>query len=64
MSVVFSKTLRVWELDVQGRIIRPTDCSMGQLKRIVKCIQVRILLFDIFSDIRVGNSTKTPESSR
>lgn len=35
-----NKTLRVWELDVQNRIIRPTDCSMGQLKRIVKCIQV------------------------
>lgn len=34
------ETLRVWELDVQGRIIRPTDCSMGQLKRIVKCIRV------------------------
>jgi len=35
-----NKTLRVWELDVQNRIIRPTDCNMGQLKRIVKCIQV------------------------
>jgi len=35
-----NKTLRVWELDVENRLIRPTDCSMGQLKRIVKCIQV------------------------
>jgi len=34
------ETLRVWELDVQNRIIRPTDCSMGQLKRIVKSIRV------------------------
>jgi len=35
-----NKTLRVWELDASNRIIRPTDCNMGQLKRIVKCIQV------------------------
>ncbi|XP_066926830.1 cilia- and flagella-associated protein 52-like [Clytia hemisphaerica] len=35
-----NKTLRVWDLDSENRIIRPTDCNMGQLKRIVKCIQV------------------------
>ena len=62
MSIAFSKTLRVWELDVQGRIIRPTDCSMGQLKRIVKCIQVRILLINIISDFRFGKVTKAPEN--
>lgn len=35
-----SKTLRVWELDVENRKIRPVEVSMGQLKRAVKCIQV------------------------
>ncbi|XP_065065504.1 cilia- and flagella-associated protein 52-like [Rhopilema esculentum] len=35
-----NKTLRVWEIDEGSRILRPTDCNMGQLKRIVKCIQV------------------------
>ncbi|XP_072167750.1 cilia- and flagella-associated protein 52-like [Diadema setosum] len=34
------RTLRVWELDVQNRKIRPTDVTLGQLKRIVKCIVV------------------------
>jgi len=33
-------TLRVWELDVENRKIRPTDVNMGQVKRIVKCIEV------------------------
>ncbi|XP_077979702.1 cilia- and flagella-associated protein 52-like [Glandiceps talaboti] len=31
-------TLRVWELDLPNRKIRPTDIQMGQLKRIVTCI--------------------------
>ena len=35
-----NKTLRVWELDLPNRKIRPTDCNMGQLKRIIKCIKV------------------------
>eukprot|EP00794_Sanderia_malayensis_P009374 gene9374-10361_t len=35
-----NKTIRVWEIDAANRILRPTDCNMGQLKRIVKCIQV------------------------
>ncbi|XP_028413168.1 cilia- and flagella-associated protein 52-like [Dendronephthya gigantea] len=35
-----NKTLRVWELDLENRKIRPTDCNMGQLKRIIKCIKV------------------------
>ena len=34
-------TLRVWNLDLANRKIRPTECNMGQLKRIVKCIEVR-----------------------
>ena len=33
-------TLRVWELDLANRKIRPTECNMGQLKRIVKCVEV------------------------
>ncbi|XP_072239974.1 cilia- and flagella-associated protein 52 isoform X2 [Leuresthes tenuis] len=35
-----SQTLRVWELDLPNRKIRPTDCNTGKLKRIVKCIEV------------------------
>ncbi|XP_047143851.1 cilia- and flagella-associated protein 52 isoform X1 [Hydra vulgaris] len=35
-----NKTLRVWELDIEKRIIQPTDCSLGHLKRIVQCITV------------------------
>ncbi|XP_030842134.1 cilia- and flagella-associated protein 52 [Strongylocentrotus purpuratus] len=34
------RTLRVWDLDVENRKIRPTDVSLGQLKRIVKSIVV------------------------
>ena len=40
LSLFFSHTLRVWELDVENRKIRPTDVNMGQVKRIVKCIEV------------------------
>lgn len=36
----YSGTLRVWELDVINRKIKPTDCQTGKLKRIVKCIEV------------------------
>ncbi|XP_008336194.3 cilia- and flagella-associated protein 52-like [Cynoglossus semilaevis] len=36
-----SGTLRVWELDVANRKIRPTDCQTGKLKRTVKCVEVR-----------------------
>ncbi|XP_022620757.1 cilia- and flagella-associated protein 52 isoform X2 [Seriola dumerili] len=35
-----SGTLRVWELDLPNRKIRPTECQTGKLKRIVKCIEV------------------------
>ncbi|XP_050394458.2 cilia- and flagella-associated protein 52 [Patella vulgata] len=33
-------TLRVWQLDVENRKIRPTDVNLGGLKRIVKCIEM------------------------
>ncbi|XP_030639152.1 cilia- and flagella-associated protein 52 [Chanos chanos] len=33
-------TLRVWELDLPNRKIRPTECQTGPLKRIVKCIEI------------------------
>ena len=36
----FSHTLRVWELSPENRKIIATDCNLGQLKRIVQCIQV------------------------
>ncbi|CAL9700418.1 unnamed protein product [Knipowitschia caucasica] len=35
-----SGTLRVWELDIPNRKIRPLDCQMGKFKRIVKCIEI------------------------
>ncbi|XP_026877749.2 cilia- and flagella-associated protein 52 [Electrophorus electricus] len=33
-------TLRVWELDLPNRKIRPTECQTGQLKRVMKCIEI------------------------
>ncbi|XP_061088877.1 cilia- and flagella-associated protein 52 [Conger conger] len=35
-----NSTLRVWELDLPNRKVRPTECQTGQLKRIVKCIEI------------------------
>ena len=35
-----SHTLRVWELSPETRKIVATDCNLGQLKRIVHCIQI------------------------
>ncbi|KAF3687519.1 Cilia- and flagella-associated protein 52 [Channa argus] len=35
-----SGTLRVWELDLPNRKIRPTECQTGKLKRVVKCIEM------------------------
>ncbi|XP_072318970.1 cilia- and flagella-associated protein 52-like [Eucyclogobius newberryi] len=35
-----SGSLRVWELDVPNRKIRPLECQTGKLKRIVKCIEI------------------------
>ena len=36
----FSDTLRVWTLDLPNRKIKPESVNMGQLKRIIKCIEV------------------------
>jgi WD40 repeat protein len=33
-------TLRVWELDLVNKKIRPTDCQLGQLKRIITCLSI------------------------
>lgn len=33
-------TLRVWELDVENRKIRPSEVDMGQIKRRVECISM------------------------
>ncbi|XP_072259665.1 cilia- and flagella-associated protein 52 [Pyxicephalus adspersus] len=33
-------TLRVWEVDLANRKLRPTECQMGQLKRVVTCLAV------------------------
>ncbi|XP_077314728.1 cilia- and flagella-associated protein 52 [Lithobates pipiens] len=33
-------TLRVWEVDLPNRKMRPTECQMGQLKRVVTCLAV------------------------
>lgn len=30
--------LRVWDFDLANRKIRPSDCQLGQLKRIVNCV--------------------------
>ncbi|XP_029948827.1 cilia- and flagella-associated protein 52 [Salarias fasciatus] len=35
-----SGTLRVWELDLPNRKIRPTECNTGKLRRIVKCLEI------------------------
>ena len=40
IHVLHSHTLRVWELSPETRKIVATDCNLGQLKRIVQCIQV------------------------
>ena len=31
-------TLRVWELDLENRKIHPTDCDLGLIKRVSKCL--------------------------
>ncbi|KAM4663854.1 cilia- and flagella-associated protein 52 [Discoglossus pictus] len=33
-------TLRVWEVDVANRKMRPAECQTGQLKRVVTCLTV------------------------
>lgn len=40
-----SNTLRLWDLDLPNRKIRPTDVNLGQTKRIVKTISVKTKLF-------------------
>lgn len=35
-----NNTLRIWELDLPNRKIRPLDVNLGQIKRIIKCIGV------------------------
>lgn len=41
LSVSGSGTLRVWELDLLNRKIKPAECQTGKLKRIVKCVEVQ-----------------------
>nr|XP_029539934.1 cilia- and flagella-associated protein 52-like [Oncorhynchus nerka] len=49
-------TMRVWELDLPNRKIRPTECQTGQLKRIVNCIEgVNTLKVLKSGDILVGS---------
>ena len=31
-------TLRVWELDLENRKIHPSDCDLGLIKRVSKCL--------------------------
>uniref|UniRef100_V9KQM2 Cilia- and flagella-associated protein 52 n=2 Tax=Callorhinchus milii TaxID=7868 RepID=V9KQM2_CALMI len=33
-------TLRLWQLDLPNRKIRPTECQTGQLKRIITCVEI------------------------
>ncbi|XP_028265372.1 cilia- and flagella-associated protein 52 [Parambassis ranga] len=35
-----SETLRVWQLDLPNRKIRPTECKTGKLKRTIKCTEI------------------------
>lgn len=35
-----SGTLRVWQLDLEGRKIRPSEVRTGQLKRTIRCIEM------------------------
>lgn len=40
LTLPCSGTLRVWELNPKIRKVLPTDCNLGQLKRVVKCIKI------------------------
>jgi len=33
-------TLRVWNLDLENRKIRPVECQMGLFKRCIKCVEI------------------------
>ncbi|GAB0197835.1 cilia- and flagella-associated protein 52 [Grus japonensis] len=35
-----SGTIRVWELDLANRKIRPTECQTGQLRRVITCAKM------------------------
>ncbi|XP_042311141.1 cilia- and flagella-associated protein 52 isoform X2 [Sceloporus undulatus] len=48
-----SGTIRVWELDLPNRKIRPTECQTGQLKRIVTCM----MMMDDDKYFYIGTST-------
>lgn len=37
-----SETIRVWELDLPNRKLRPTECQTGQLRRVITSLQVCI----------------------
>ncbi len=37
---VYSKTVRVWEVNPVSRKVTPTDCNLGQIKRIINCVQI------------------------
>ena len=40
----YSATMRVWKLDIENRKIRPVEVNMGQIKRVIKCIEVSVVL--------------------
>ncbi|KFO86672.1 WD repeat-containing protein 16, partial [Buceros rhinoceros silvestris] len=46
-------TIRVWELDLPNRKIRPTECQTGHLKRVITCIKMA----DDDSHFYVGTSS-------
>ncbi|XP_068769987.1 cilia- and flagella-associated protein 52 isoform X3 [Struthio camelus] len=33
-------TIRIWELDLKNRKIRPTECQTGQLRRVITCVKM------------------------
>lgn len=38
----FSETIRVWELDLPNRKLRPAECQTGQLRRVITSLKVSI----------------------
>jgi hypothetical protein len=32
--------VRVWDIDLQNRKLRPTDCNLGMLVRTIKCVYI------------------------
>ena len=35
-----NQTLRVWSIDLVGKKMKATDCQLGSLKRVIKCIEI------------------------